>query len=153
MRTAQSAASDHCYSGVVFMHRGHSQCKVRYFLTECLKKVMKPQTCLVFAFTVFTFSSVHAAKWEPLNSEKNQTLEQHCSVVSVIAGVTMKARQIGVPMDALMDSSARPLDREILISAFEQPKMTDLTDRLSIENEFKSQWMLKCLKEHPSREQ
>jgi len=113
---------------------------------------MKSQIRLFFALSLFTFSTVHATEWEPLNSEKKQTLEQHCSVVSLLAGVVMQARQIGVPMDALMDGSTRPVDREILISAFEQPKMIDLTDQRSIENEFKSQWMLKCLKEHPSRE-
>jgi hypothetical protein len=102
---------------------------------------MKSQIRLFFALSLFTFSTVHATEWEPLNSEKKQTLEQHCSVVSLLAGVVMQARQIGVPMDALMDGSSRPVDREILISAFEQPKMIDLTDQRSIENEFKSQWI------------
>ena len=102
-------------------------------------------------FFLFVLSaSLSATEWDTLNKEKSQTLEQHCVVISTMAGVIMQARQVGVPMADLMEAANTPLNLEILMDAFEKPKMSVAANKKSVENEFKSQWMLKCLKEHPA---
>lgn len=105
---------------------------------------------IIVSISLLTFASAQATEWEPLNSEKNQSLEQYCSVISIMSGTIMKARQSGVSMENIMGIANKPLYKEITISSFEKPKMSVSENKVAIENEFKSQWMLKCLKEHPA---
>lgn len=105
-----------------------------------------------YPLIIMLFISAHVAatEWEPLNKEKSQTLEQHCTVVSIMAGLIMQARQAGASLDQLMALAKTSLNKEITMNAFESPKMSTAENQKSYETEFKSQWMLKCLKEHPA---
>ena len=116
-----------------------------------IMKIAMKKYLIILAFLYN--NNLAATEWSSLNKEKSQTLDQHCTVISIKAEIIMEARQVGIPLDEILDIDKSPIGKEIAMSAFDWAKMTTRENQISAINEFKSQWMLKCLKEHPANNQ
>jgi hypothetical protein len=88
--------------------------------------------------------------WSKLNAEKNQTVEQHCTVVHIMAELIMEIRQLGSSLaNDIKDKS--PIDKAITISAYDKPLWSTESNKKKAASEFANKWMMKCLKEHPQK--
>jgi hypothetical protein len=105
----------------------------------------------VSSIAILSFNAqADSLPWGELNAEKNQTIDQHCTVVHIFAGVFMQSRQLGSSLaDDIQNKT--PIHKVITMSAYDEPLWSTESNKTKAASEFANMWMMRCLKEHPQR--
>jgi len=77
-------------------------------------------------------------------SAPTQADELNCKLMTKAARVTMEARQVGVPMESLMDIAENDFHREVILDAFDKPKYHTKSMQEQATNEFAADFMSSC---------
>ena len=78
-----------------------------------------------------------------------QTVDETCNAFAEMAGMTMQARQSGVALsDALGVTNGNELLRQIVIDAYQRPRMSVSANRAREVEDFRTEWHLACLEAH-----
>ena len=80
------------------------------------------------------------------------TTDVYCSQVGATARAIMEMRQSGAPLSAALEAideaaeDGRELYRAIVFAAYEEPAFVTAENKLRAENQFRSEWELRCHK-------
>ncbi|HGM7097126.1 TPA: hypothetical protein ACKQAS_001778 [Stenotrophomonas maltophilia] len=83
------------------------------------------------------------------SGERKRTHEEWmalCKASSGLAASIMDARQSGVEMSKMMETATTDLAKRLVISAFEQPRMSVEENRANMSRDFSNDVYLECIK-------